>query len=252
MRKLLLLVVALALGGLAAVLTAQYIQDARSSIQAEAEPVEVLVAQDDIPRGLSAEDLLQRKLVTKQAVPARYVAAGAVSSSRNIEGQVLAVPLSKGEQVTSGRFQYPSAAGLAYSVPDDYIAIALPYEEVRGVGGLVKPGDQVVVVATVKPEKPNPPVTRILVPRARVLAVGAAVGVERETAETESGEGLLASNNEQGSTKVAGSLTIALSPMDVEKVVFAQENGSVWLGLLKADAADIQKTPGQTMLTLWK
>ena len=128
--KVLIIIAALVLGGVAAVLAANYLQSARTDIAAESEPVGVLVAQEDLPRGLSSAELVEKGLVAEEKIPRRFVAGDAVSSIRSIEDQVLAVPVSAGEQLTRGRFQYPAQAGLAYTVPEDFVALSIDVDPV--------------------------------------------------------------------------------------------------------------------------
>lgn len=259
--RIIIVIVALVLGGTAAILAAGYLKGARTEIEAQSEPVKVLVAKEDLPRGLTAEDLVARKLIAEQEVPRRFVPAGAVSSARTLEGMVLAVPLSAGEFVTQGRFQFPSTAGLAYSVPEDFVALSLPVDAVRGVAGLVKPGDHVVVFATVETAKKGQAkqkTTKLLIAKARVLAVGASLGVE---ATEEDGQAQGVFNGGSGGSSGSGgsegqvipsNITLALAADDAEKVVFCEEAGSVWLALLPATSTGGPKTPGQTDLTVFK
>ncbi len=268
--KIIVLVVALVLGGLAAVMAAQYLDSAKTRIQADAEPIEVLVAQEDIPRGMSADELIERKVIVREAVPRQFVAADAVSSARAIEGQVLATGLSAGEQVTKARFQYPSQAGLAYSIPEGLVAVAISNDSVKGVAGLLKPGDFVMVVATFEepteedkeadrqqtatPKKDT--ITRILLSRVRVLATGGTIGAEA-AADPAAGDdrGVLAAQRDTdvaGETVAPSTVTLGLSPGDVEKLVFAEENGKVHLALLGATDQAIPPTGGRTFQTIFK
>ncbi len=247
--KILILVVALVLGGLAAILAARYITGARSTIEAESKPVKVLVAAEDIPRGLSAEELLSKKLILRQEVPARFVAAGAISSERGIEGQVLATPLSKGEQVTRARFQIPSQAGLAYSVPKDVVAITIPVNEERGVAGLVKPGDHVTVFASFKKAggEADENVTKMLLPGVRVLAVGSSLAAEEAAADEAGGQrGFVSSDRAGAAQQIPTAMTLAVTAPEAERLVFALENGDIWVGLLPATATQLPATKGQT------
>jgi len=113
--KVLILVLALVMGR-CDVLRHQLPEQRYRRLEADAEPVEVLVAAEEIPRGMSAEDLLEKQLIVTQEIPRMYVSSGAVSSISSIEGQVVSSPISKGEQVTLTRFQYAAQAGLSYGV----------------------------------------------------------------------------------------------------------------------------------------
>ena len=236
--KILILIVALALAGVAAVLAVGYLNSARTSIASESEPIEVLVAQDNVPRGLSIEELMQRGLVKIEQVPRRFVAADAVSSARIVEGQVLAVPLSAGEQLTKTRFQFPSQAGLAYTVPNGLIALTVPVDDVTGVAGLVKPGDSVVLLATLKPKGDQSAYTTQLIPKARVLAVGAIVTAEAPaTTDQTQQSGVFSSSGQSATTATYRTVTLALSLVDAERVSFVGQVGVLQLGLLSQTAA---------------
>lgn len=241
--KLLIIVAALALGGVAAVMAANYLRGARTDIASESEVIGVLVAQEDLPRGLSAEELIAKKLVKVQDVPRRFVAADAVSSERLLENQVLAVPVSAGEQVTKARFQYPAQAGLAFSVPADYVAVTIEVDEVTGVNGMLKPGDQVVVFSSFQPKDKLTAWTQTTIVKARVLAVGAEVSSESgsgaSSGQGEQKRGVLASNASAGAAakeQAYKTVTLALSVADAEHVVFSREFGSVHLALLPQNA----------------
>lgn len=250
--KILVVAVALVLGGLAAVLAANYLTGAQSEIASDAETVVVLVAQEDLPRGLTAAELVERGLVLEEEIPRRFVSSDAVSSERALENQVLAVPVSAGEQLTKTRFQYPSQAGLSYSVPEDFVAVSIDVDDVSGVAGLLKPGDNVVAYATFVPlvrgteedEQSTDPFTMTVVPRARVLAIGEQISAEpaSDTDADNTAAGALAANSaaNQGTSNGSTyrSVTLALSVEDAERIVFAQEQGMVHFALLPKNAEE--------------
>ena len=238
--KVLIIVIALVLGGLAAVMAATYLRSARTDIAAQNEPIKVLVATQNLPRGLTAEELVQRKLVESRDVPRQFVSADAISSMRGVENQVLAVPVGAGEQLSRSRFQFPAEAGLAYSVPGDLVAISAAVDEVSGVAGLVKPGDYVMVYATLPAEGNLRALqTSVLIPRARVLAFGTEMGSEATAAESgDSGNGVL-SGDRKADGKMANTVTLALTPEEAARLTFAQESGTTRLALLPANGSKL-------------
>ncbi len=250
--KVLILVAALVLGVVAAVSAARYIDGARERVEAQDQPVDILVAQQDIPAGLSGEELIAQELVAVETVPRRWVSDGAVSSTALLEGKILTVSLTRGEQVTQGRFSLPSAAGLSFAVPEDFVAVSLPNTAERGVAGLIRPGDTVIVYATFEPEGGlAEAVTKLVLRKARVLAVGMTTTALSSTADdegaTESRVGALGGGEpaEGAATAVPSTITLALSPEDAEKLVFAQEQGRIWLALLGSGTIEVPATPGQ-------
>ena len=251
--KVLILVLALVMGAVATFFAINYLNSATRRLEADAEPVEVLVAAEDIPRGMSAEELIEKKLIVTEEIPRMYVSSGAVSSVGSIEGQVVSSPLSKGEQVTLTRFQYTAQAGLSYGVPEGFVAVAIPSDEVKGVAGLLKPNDTVMVAATFKPG-PNgeEALTKVLLPKARVLAVGTSVGAEAQDEEIKTTGVLGGNSSSNDEEKIASTVTLALTPADLEKLIYAEEQGSVWLALLPATATEIPATAGRSLATVYQ
>jgi len=255
--RIVIIIVALVLGGAAAVMAATYLNSARIRLDAQSQPVEILVAQEDVPRGTASDELFAKKLVVAQKIPRQFVASDAISSQRAIDGQVLAVPLTAGEQLTTGRFQYPSQAGLAYSVPADYIAVSIPVDKVSSVSGLLRPGDMVAVMGTVErgDGSSKTTITKILIPKARILAVGTDSGAGTEANGDGQSAGLMNAASRDQSEGSVNAVTLALSPTDAEKVVFVANEGigkgdrSLWLALLPVKATQIEATKGQTAKT---
>lgn len=230
-RTVVIVVVAVVIGLFAAVASVAYLRGARADIAAQNEPVKIFVAQKDLPQGTSAEELLSKKMIALVSVPRRFVPRDAISSERTIENQVLAASISKGEQLTSERFTYSADAGLSYSVPEGLVAISLKVDEVSGVAGLLKPGDNVMVFASYKVEGQKLSdkfLTQTLIPKARVLAVGGTVS-DTGTEEAKSG-GVLTGG---GASKAEySSVTLAVPPAQAGRVAFANSSGLVHLALL--------------------
>jgi len=243
--RLLILVTAIVFGLLAAVLTGRYLASLERGVAAEDEPIEVLVAQEALERGAAADQLIADGLIVRESIPRRYVADEAVSSVAAIEGRVLAENISKGEQITQVRFKFPAEAGLAYGIPEDHVAVSIPNDAVKGVAGLVKPGDFVMAVVTFDPGPQGEAISRVFIPRARVLAVGGAIGAEPPAARE---QGVLGGQTEEaGEPQAPSTITLALPPADVERLVFAEEKGTVWLALIGSAATEIPATRGQTL-----
>lgn len=241
--KILILSVAVVLGLLAVLFGARYLESAKADIASGVEPVLVLVATRDVPAGTPAEDLLDQDFASEKEVPRQYVADGAISSLGSIKGKVLSVPLTRGEQLTSSRFKVAEEVGLNYAVPEGYVAISVPDNPARGVSGFIKPGDYVMVISSFDPGELDEAVSKILIKKARVLATG------KQTSQTvtpdedeETGGGMLGGTTE---TATVQTLTLAVTPVDAERLVFAQEVGSVWYTLLSSSSVDVPDTAGE-------
>lgn len=245
--KIIILVVAIVLGLLSAFFVAQYLESARSEIAAQAEPVRVLVATSDVAAGTTATDILSKEYAEERLVPRQYVADGAISSSASIEGKVLAVPLSRGEQLTAARFKVAEEVGLSFALPEGYVALSVPDSASRGVSGFVKPGDYVMVIASFDSGDLGTAITKTLINKARVLASGA------ETSQTvtpaageQSQQGGLIGGGDAGSSGTGpATITLAVTAVDAERIVFAQESGSVWYALLSSSSTTVPTTTGE-------
>lgn len=245
--KLVLVVVAIALGGIAAFAAFSYLSGVQRQAEAGSVMTDVLVAVRDIPRGTDANTLLSSGLVETTKVPRRYVPSGAVSSLRSLTDMVLAVPVTKGEVITTARFQFPSEAGLAFGVPTGFVAVTVPLDDARGIAGLVKAGDRVAVLATISSKTADNARTKIVIPGARVLAVGRSTGAEPDAGKGATGGGTALST---GSDNAADTVTLAVSPLDAEKLVFMAETGGVWLALLPTTESEAPAGAGQSAGTV--
>lgn len=249
--RLIILIVALALGATAALVTARYLQAEQARIAQGAQLVTVLVAQQDLPTGMTSEQLVSKGYLAQRQIPRQYVAASAVSSRAMLDGKVVAQPISKDQQITASMFKYAADVGLASSTPKDYIAVAIPYDAARGVGGLLKPGDSVGVFGTfeVGQKGVETALTKLILPKAKVLAVDQTLETGSGTAPTSgvsnpSGSGPLAGGGSQSAQPLAPTVTLALTPADAEKLVFALEEGKVWLGLYSPTDPSTPVVPG--------
>lgn len=244
--KIVILVVAVALGLLSAFFVARYLSDARAELLAQAEPVRVLVAARDIAAGTTAAEIARGNYVEQREIPRQYVADGAISSLASIEGRVLAVPLTRGEQLTAARFKIAEDVGLSYAIPEGYVAVSVPDNPARGVSGFVKPGDYVMVITSFDPGGGvEGAITKTLIKKARVLATGTETSqTVTPTTQQEQQGGLL---NRASSATGSGvqTLTLAVTPVDAERLVFAQEVGSVWYALIASSSTTVPDTEGE-------
>lgn len=237
--RIVIIIVAVVLGAAAAVLAVNYVRSARTDVASQSQPVEVLVAQQDLPRGVSAEELVAQGLVKIEEVPARFVAADAVSSERVIADQVLASAVGAGEQLTKSRFSYPADAGLSYTVPEGYVAVSVAVDEVGGVAGLLKPGDSVAVFASFEPMGRPSAFTKTNVGKARVLAVGEQTSAETPADAGEQDNGsVLAGDGSNAEEKTYRTVTLALTLKQAQEAAFGTEFGIIQLALLPQGAEE--------------
>lgn len=265
MRRVVAIVVGLALAGVCTFLLIRYVQSAEDRALEGEELVQVLVVDDRIEAGTAVADIADR--LRLEQVPAKVAAAGAVADLTTLAGLVAAIDLLPGEQVMSSRFTTDEAyqaslGGPEVEVPGDLLEVTLSLNPERAVGGVLRPGDLVAVFASFDPFPLNaveptglppgeipvfvptgqeqestsgvqtPNSTKIILHQVLVTNVQAEE-LPRRVAEEEAVAGA-------PDLAPTGNLliTLALAPVDAEHLVFTAEHGWVWLGLEGADVSE--------------
>lgn len=251
-RKL-MVILAVIMGVLAAFSITLYTKGIRTKYENDEETVKVLVADEDISVGKNIDSITKTKAASFQERPKKYVTSRALTSDNEIDGQVLAVPVNKNEIITLDHFKYNTKAGLSFTIPDNYVAISIPIDEVRGVSGMIKAGDLINVVATFKRGQTNieDDKTKILLQNVKVLAVDNIIAPAKGHAE-ENGSIVVKKTSSTNQNNNRKTLTLSLKPKDSEKLVFAEELGSIWLTLLPATGYKIIETPSQTINSIFR
>jgi pilus assembly protein CpaB len=235
-----LIAVVLALVATAAMVV--YVNSADRRAISGQEPVSVLVAKDTIKAGTSGEVAQNAGLIIQVQVPRKNVVAGALRFPTQLEQRYAAVDIVKGEQLLQGRWVGAEdvAGRRLLQIPEDHQAVSLGLDITKQVAGFVTPGDKVGLVYTFKKEEGNGESvdkTQFLLQNVQVLAVGATA---LPTGSSQSGGRINQGRGSQNLTAV----TLAIRKADVERVVYAAENGSIYLTLMPPNAEVQPKTPG--------
>lgn len=233
--------ISVVIGLLAAAVATGYVSSVRAKALSEAEPRDVYMTTKPATAGASLDEMLAAGLVERVKVPSKYVAADAVTSADQVSGRVLLYDLGAGEQLTQSKFQSSTGSDVAGEIPRGNVAVSVPMDEVTGVGAALRPGDSVVLFATFSPGPGGVDITRVLLPKVHVVA-------SSTDAETQQSGGL--SGKSGGTTKQT--VTVAVTPRDAEKVVFAAEKGHVWAALRPLSKDVNAATAGQTMRSIFR
>lgn len=219
---------AVVLAIIGATVLAQYVANADQRALQGARAVQVYTVRAPIPAGTTAEKLPQ--LTAQQSIPANAVAVGAITNLAQIAGKVPSTNLVPGEQLLSSRFVDPAALKEKDTgqvpLPAGMQAVTIQLEPQRVVGGQLAPGDTVGVLFSFPSGSSGStagPVVHLELHKVLVLTVQ---GVPAAAAPaTGSGQAGAAPAVPAGSVLV----TLARTAPDVEKIVFAAENGKIWL-----------------------
>lgn len=203
------------------------------------EMVAVVVSKVDIPANSDLNALIKQDQFKIIQVPKVAVVDGAVTSVDQLRDKNNSLAILAGEQIPVARIQGEGTVpGGTLGIPDGHEAINVAVEAPRAVAGAIGVGDFLTIYGTFSgfetpAGKKIPTMTTVLVPQVEVLAV-------YQPNYGDSGN-LGTTGSQRGSGTV--SLTLALTPVDAQRMVFTMETASVWFGLLppNANATKLQR-----------
>jgi pilus assembly protein CpaB len=240
--RVLAILVAVVLALVATAALVVYVNGADRRAVSGQEPRMVWVAAQLIKAGTSGQTARNTGLIKQVPVPNKNVVAGAVLSMPQIENRYAAVDIVAGEQLLLRRWVGAEdvAGRRLLQIEPGHQALAIEMDMVRQVAGFVTPGDKVSLVLSMKRPAPGGDLERsqFLLQNVQVLAVGA-------TALANSAAQGGGSRVNQGRGEVAA-VTLSIPDERVEQVVYAAENGSIYMTLLPPDAKDVPSDGGAT------
>lgn len=176
--------------------------------------VAVVAAAADLPIGARLEE----KDLQLVQMPEKYLPPGSHSSTSELVGRGVIVPMTKSELVLDSKLAEANAgAGLPSLIPDGMRAVSVKVNDVISVAGFVTAGTHVDVVLTGSPEKDNDPAkvtTTTVLENVQVLAAGQKL-----------------QKNEQGEAQQVTVITLLVKPEDAQKLVLASSEGRIQLAL---------------------
>ena len=227
-QALFFIVLALLLGGLAAVLALQVL---RPGVTGPDEPetamatVDVVVAAQDLESGtvVSAED------VRTIQWPGEALPAGFSSSISDVVGRGVLLTIRENEPLLSSKLARPEeGGGLSISIPEGQRALTFRVDDVVGVAGFVRPGHKVDVFVTVGADGGGgQPTTKLVLQNVVVAATGTTI-----------------EPNPQGEPETVPHATFHLDPEQAERLIMASRNGTIQLALRNPMDGDSVVTPG--------
>jgi pilus assembly protein CpaB len=237
----------------------QYVSSADERALAGQETIEVLVLNQAVAAGTPAEELAAN--VETALVPAKTQVPGSVASLDQLTGTVTGVDLVPGEQLLLSRFIEPAVfqAQDDFEVPEGLVEVTVSLSPERAVGGALRQGDLVAVLASFEPfdldgaepdEDGNLPsdIEDVILPDAGsetpktpnttglIIHKVVVTNVQVERLPTEPEEGADATDYSLAPT---GNLlvTLGMAPANAERLIFTAEFGTLWL------AAEQETTP---------
>ncbi|MEX2245341.1 MAG: Flp pilus assembly protein CpaB [Dehalococcoidia bacterium] len=210
--------------------------------------VDVVVASHGLPAGtkISASDL---ELAT---FPSQNVIDGALTNRDELTGFTTLYPMAKGDQFALSKLvegEPDAQAGLAYSIPANYRAIAISVDADKIVGGHLRVGDRVDVIAVYdvnSAEGGSTSAARVLMQDIEVLAV-ADTAPEAITRFDEDGKLIVPEDggearsllpSEEDPNPDADTITLAVESNLTATLALAAESGTIYVALRPKGATD--------------
>lgn len=259
-RRVIGLVVAVVLAAVATGAIYLYATGADDRAEREFDLREVYVATQQIDAGTPAEAAISQALIERREIPNTAVAEGAIGSLEQIQGLVVVAPIVPGQQIVSASFGDSAAAGTTpgarLEIPEGLQAVSVDLEVVPGVAGFVDPGDRISILSVINVDEaqgaaapaegePAPAPgqgiqARYVLQNVQVLALG-----QRVTTTDENGNATGKAIRESTDTYI---FTVALEPSQIEKLVFAETQSTLWATLLPSvpDEEAEQREPVNT------
>jgi Flp pilus assembly protein CpaB len=191
----------------------------KTSLNQGAEPVTVLVAKDQLPKGSSGDLIAGKGLFQATGLKREQVKEGAITDPASLRGRVAAENIVPGQQLTTADFTKPNDPVLS-KLGEDQRAVTVPLDAAHGMIGQVQAGDHVDVFAgfQVQPDgatRPRP-VLRVLFQNVQVL--------QAPPAGDKAAKGL----NQQSQVQ---NVVLRVTDKQAVELAFSSDNGKVWVAL---------------------
>lgn len=214
LRAIIMLALALVMGGLTVFLVNTYLQRevAEGPRVKEIRTVQVVVAAADLKVGTKLEPIMLN-VVDWPLASVPEATFGAVTAVLGEKPPVVLQEIRKGEPVLPYKLSpHGARGGLPSRIPEDMRGITVPVTEVTGVAGFVMPGDFVDVLHTSAIGRNDDlPVTRVLLQNVQVI------GIDQ------------LSSQDSSKPTVVNAVTLLAAPEAAQRLTLALATGSITL-----------------------
>jgi pilus assembly protein CpaB len=210
-RTTLIVAIVLAIG--TGWLTLNYLSSLQRQTNANSAPREVIVAAQPIP----ARVTITPEMLGHVTRPASAVDPAAITDPRMAVGALSLITIPPGSTITSAMVGHPTDVGLPVRLKAGMRAVSVQIDKVKGVSGLIEPGDYVDVIADPPKSSAVPPPASAILRGVRVLAIGDSLEYSSATP----------SPQEANSTTV----TLEVTPKQADLLVMADLNTTLRLAL---------------------
>jgi pilus assembly protein CpaB len=229
-RTTLLIAIVLAVG--TGWLTLTYLSSLRP---AQNQQRQVLIAAQEIP----ARERLVDTMFRTEMRPASGLQPDALSNANQAVGSLALITIPAGSQLTSSEIGSNVAFALPVRLQPGMRAVSIPVDRVKGVSGMILPGDRVDVIAIPPGQTGSAPPKAVTIFRGvRVLAVGSVLESAAATPPP-------SDNSGSNSTTV----TLEVNPKQADLLAWADANANLRLAL-RSPRESIRSEPTEELTLL--
>ncbi len=236
----------MAMGATAAVFL--YVRGVRDEAKTGGALVTVIVPTEDIPAGTDLNPLIDQGKFEESAVPEDALVDGAVSTLEQLRGQTTTSAILANEQIPAGRLSSGALPGGSLGIQKGYQGVAVQLQAEQMIGPAIQRGDQVAVYVWFDEGVATPHGFKLIDPTEPQKAAEAFGGPDGVVVSINPDVRVLAVDS--GVTDAARQspdedalVTLELTAEDVERLVFAQREGAVWLALLPPGDEQVAPAP---------
>ena len=270
-RRIALVAVALVLALVGVTAIRSYVSKADARAVTELDPVQAYVAVGPIAAGTALKDAVAQGLVKPETLPRKTVPLDAVVQVTPALGNLVATgAIPAGTLLLQPAFGQPQKqADGPLPLPKGEMAVTVSLDDPARVAGFVQPGSEIAIFDTyntlagigadghpaggnhntasgdgLSMGETKEHITRLLLPRVSVIAVGSTVAGAVTAPPAPPADGAAKSSG-------AVLVTVALRQHDVEKLILASQTGKLYLGLLNQDSR-VAPGPGANNTNLFQ
>ncbi len=225
-RTLVVLLLAILSGSVAAVSAVRYLEDRPTPLMASgpAEMQPVVVAAQDISLGtkLTAEDL---RIVNW---PSDGLPAGYATSTAEVVGRSVVRDIHMNEPILTLKLADTGLHGLIPLIPAGMRALSVKVDEVVGVAGFVTPQTRVDVILIMQPPGGQEPQSKVILQNIQALAANQQI-----------------TENDAGQPIISTVVTVLVTPEEAEKLSLAANQGRIQMALRNTLDRDTIETTGE-------
>ncbi len=209
-------------------LTLSYLSGLQRRSNADSAPVQVIVAAAEIP----ARVPITAAMLSRVTRPITAVDPNAITDPKQTLGALSLITIPAGASLTSAMIGHPSDVGLTVRLTPGMRAISVEIDKVKGISGLVQPGDRVDVISQPPRTGAAPPAAVAILRGVRVLAIGDSLEYTSATPSPQEAN--------------ASTVTLEVTPQQADLLVMADLNTTLRLAL-RSPKEPIDSQPAQTL-----